>query len=132
LYILGRREVFESCYELAEVFERLLPPGGTDKLALVPGEMFPTSRGVADEVESTEMEGVEHLGQYVYEMTQAKVEALKAGNGEISAPEVEGALEKEFREDEEMDEIEEVDDEEDMEEGAEETVALREKIENGE
>lgn len=27
----------------------------------------------------TEMVGVEHLGQYVFEMTQAKVEALKKG-----------------------------------------------------
>ena len=26
------------------------------------------------------MEGVEHLGQYVYEMTKAKVEALKNGD----------------------------------------------------
>jgi intron-binding protein aquarius len=32
------------------------------------------------------MEGVEHLGQYVYEMTKAKVEALKRGegNGDVS------------------------------------------------
>ena len=32
-----------------------------------------------DDVEGTEMEGVEHLGQYVFEMTQAKVEMLKKG-----------------------------------------------------
>lgn len=29
------------------------------------------------------MEGVEHLGQYVFEMTKAKVEALKAGGGQL-------------------------------------------------
>ena len=39
--------------------------------------MFPASRLLTDEVEGTEMEGVEHLGQYVFEMTQAKVEMLK-------------------------------------------------------
>lgn len=43
--------------------------------------MFPTARGVDDEAQATEMEGVEHLGQYVFEMTQAKVKALKEGGG---------------------------------------------------
>jgi len=38
--------------------------------------MYPAKRKVDDEVDGTEMEGVEHLGQYVYEMTQAKVKAL--------------------------------------------------------
>lgn len=46
---------------------------------LTTGEMFPASRLLTDEVEGTEMEGVEHLGQYVFEMTQAKVEMLKRG-----------------------------------------------------
>ena len=81
LYILGRREVFESCYELRQAFELLLSPseGRGDKLTLVTGEMYPTSRKVEDVVEegrTAEMEGVEHLGQYVYEMTRAKVQAL--------------------------------------------------------
>ncbi|MCJ1401489.1 hypothetical protein MMC11_004703 [Xylographa trunciseda] len=76
LYILGRREIFESCYELKEAFDRLLQR--PDRLMLVTGELFPTSRALTDEVEATEMTGVEHLGQYVYEMTQAK---LKQFNG---------------------------------------------------
>ena len=76
LYILGRREVFESCYELREAFDRLLKHP-TDSLALVPGELFPTVRKLQDEVAATEMTGVEHLGQYVYEMTQAKIAQLK-------------------------------------------------------
>jgi intron-binding protein aquarius len=29
------------------------------------------------------MEGVEHLGQYVFEMTKAKVEAIKRGEGQL-------------------------------------------------
>lgn len=44
---------------------------------LTTGEIFPASRLLTDEVEGTEMEGVEHLGQYVFEMTQAKVDMLK-------------------------------------------------------
>lgn len=77
LYILGRREVFESCYELKPAFDRLLQR--PDKLMLAPGEMFPTTRALEAEVDGTPMEGVEHLGQYVYEMTQAKVKALGDG-----------------------------------------------------
>ncbi|KAL2803232.1 hypothetical protein BJX63DRAFT_412680 [Aspergillus granulosus] len=74
LYILGRREVFESCYELKPAFDLLLQR--PDKLMLAPGEMFPTARAVGDEVQGTAMEGVEHLGQYVFEMTQAKIKAM--------------------------------------------------------
>ena len=80
LYILGRREVFESCYELKPAFDTLLQR--PDKLMLVPGELFPTARSLDDQVQGTPMENVEHLGQYVYEMTQAK---LKAMNEEGSA-----------------------------------------------
>lgn len=79
LYILGRRVVFEACFELKEAFDRLLRR--PDKLALATGEMYPTARLLDNETPSTEMEGVEHLGQYVYEMTQAKVAALKANGG---------------------------------------------------
>ena len=75
LYILGRRELFESCYELKEAFDRLLKR--PDSLMLVTNELFPTSRALDEKVEPTEMTGVEHLGQYVYEMTQAKVKQLR-------------------------------------------------------
>lgn len=75
LYIFGRRDVFESCYELKEAFDRLLER--PDTLQLVPGEIFPSARLVSDEVEATEMVSVEHLGQYVYTMTTAKMAALK-------------------------------------------------------
>ena len=37
-------------------------------------------------MESVEIEGVEHLGQYVFEMTRAKVEALKKGGGMLPPP----------------------------------------------
>ncbi|RMJ24857.1 hypothetical protein PHISP_04275 [Aspergillus sp. HF37] len=87
LYILGRREVFESCYELQPAFNLLFQR--PDKLMLVPGEMAPTTRTLDDEVAGTPMEGVEHLGQYVYEMTQAKLKAIGEQNAVIedAAPE---------------------------------------------
>jgi intron-binding protein aquarius len=71
LYILGRREVFENCYELKPAFDLL--NRRPDKLMVVPGEMYPATRSLNDDVQATSMEGVEHLGQYVYEMTQAKL-----------------------------------------------------------
>lgn len=84
LYILGRRTVFESSFELRSAFSLLL--ARPDKLTLTTGEMVTPgsylARKVDDEVEQVAtMEGVEHLGQYVFEMTKAKVEALKRGGG---------------------------------------------------
>lgn len=76
LYVLGRLDVFASCYELKPAFDMLTQR--PDKLMLVPGEMFPTTRLQEDEVEGTAMEGLEHLGQYVFEMTEAKMKAVGA------------------------------------------------------
>jgi intron-binding protein aquarius len=84
LYILGRREVFESCYELREAFELLL--SRPDKLALVTGELWPSTRVLSEEegkeiAGETVMEGVEHLGHYVYEMTNTRIKQLRAERG---------------------------------------------------
>lgn len=86
LYILGRREVFEACPELRPAFDILL--SRPDKLMLVTGELWPTQRpalGVDDDgsalIENeVTMEGVEHLGQYVFEMTSTKSKQLEAEN----------------------------------------------------
>ena len=85
LYILGRRSVFQSSPELLRAFE--LPLGRPEKLIVTTGEVFPTQRLLKDEAEGTEMAGVEHLGQYVFEMTQAKVEMLRRGEGSLPPPE---------------------------------------------
>ena len=77
LYILGRRSVFEATPELARAFE--LPLKRPPNLMLTINELYPSNRSLEEEVEATEMTGVEHLGQYVYEMTQAKVQMLKSG-----------------------------------------------------
>jgi hypothetical protein len=38
--------------------------------------MFPTTRGLEDEIDGTEIDNVERLGQYVFEMTQVQIKAL--------------------------------------------------------
>jgi intron-binding protein aquarius len=103
LYILGRRSVFESCYELRDAFDLLLTQQGgrPDKLALVTGEMWPSQRVLADEagkagVEGEAlMEGVEHIGQFVFEMTSTRVRQLREERGLVgdvpAVEEVEGA-----------------------------------------
>ena len=115
LYILGRREVFESCYELKEAFDRLLKR--SDKLTLVTGETFPTQRLLDEEVEGTEMEGVEHLGQYVYEITQAKIASLKAETGQqdVMQTVIEAPAEDLEMEEAEGDELDHNDDLEELE-----------------
>lgn len=84
LYVLGRRDLFESVYELRDAFERLFERG-TGKLEVVTGEMLPAQRMVEDEAESVVMEGVQHLGQYVYEMTMAKIKMLKESGTALPA-----------------------------------------------
>lgn len=105
LYVLGRREMFESCYELRDAFGRLFER--PTKLELVTGEMWPTERLVGDQVESTPMDGVLHMGQYVYEMTKAKIDLIKAG-GAIPPLEKQNAngMEEEDEEPEDVDEDE--------------------------
>src|SRR3954453_16151858 len=62
LYILGRREVFESCFELRQAFNILLQR--PDRLMLVTGELWPSKRLIAEEGKGglvkgeTVMEGV--------------------------------------------------------------------------
>ena len=98
LYIFGRRTIFESCPELRPAFELLF--SRTDKLELAPGELYPSERLVDEDVKGSEMEGVEHLGQYVFEMTQAKINDLREGKDSLP-PAEESAR---FDEDEEDDE----------------------------
>lgn len=93
LYILGRRTVFESSPELAAAFK--FPLERPDKLMLTTDEMYPTRRKLEDEVNGTEMAGVEHLGQYVYDMTQAKVQMLKSGEMTLPPQESDAVLDVE-------------------------------------
>ncbi|KAI6779552.1 Intron-binding protein aquarius-like protein [Emericellopsis cladophorae] len=83
LYILGRREVFDACAELRPAFDLLLER--PDKLMLAPGELWPSKRLIAEEdgalPNEVAMENVEHLGQYVYEMTNTRAKQLQTEQG---------------------------------------------------
>ncbi|KAL9586971.1 MAG: hypothetical protein Q9212_000573 [Teloschistes hypoglaucus] len=101
LYILGRRAVFEASPEVRDAFS-LLFQRPTDALLLTTGEIFPAGRMLADdEVKAVEMKGIEHLGQYVFEITRAKIESLKQGT---EKPRVVEEVEKVDIMDEEVDE----------------------------
>ena len=104
LYILGRRELFETCYEFKPAMDILLQR--PDKLILATGEMFPTTRSLDDAIDGTEMDGVEHLGQYVFEMTQAKIKAL---GGQVTLTEGTEVAEEGFVEEMDADEVDEED-----------------------
>lgn len=127
MYILGRRDVFENCYELREAFQILFQR--SDKLSLVAGEVFPTTRQLENYAEATEIMSVEHLGQYVFEMAHAKVEALKSGKIMIGAEEVGGqvhGIENEhiFKKNRSTEEIDEVMEDDSEEEEAEEDINM--------
>jgi intron-binding protein aquarius len=80
LYVVGRAELFSSVLELQPAFEALL--ARTTMLQIVAGEMYGgVTRKVDDEVVEggAEIVGLEHLGQYVFEMTQTRVKMLKEG-----------------------------------------------------
>ena len=85
LYILGRQELLKTCYELKPVLRRLF--ARPNKLCVVTGELFPTSRPLEADCPTVEIENVEHLGQYVYEMSQAKIASLKETVAPIMPPE---------------------------------------------
>ncbi|KAI0911576.1 P-loop containing nucleoside triphosphate hydrolase protein [Ustulina deusta] len=117
LYIVGRREVFEACYELRSAFDLLLHR--PDKLVLSTGEMWPSCRTLAEEEGTTApneavMEGVEHLGQFVYEMTVSKVKQLRAEQG-LPEQEVDEAKLQPIREEDEVHYVNDASDEEDEE-----------------
>ena len=100
LYILGRRNVFETLPTTSRAFQLLLER--PERLMLTNDETFPASRLLTEDAEGTEMEGVEHLGQYVFEMTQAKMEMLKRGNNVLLPQETGAGHVKYEEEDEEM------------------------------
>lgn len=90
--------MFESVFELKPAFDILL--SRPDELALVTGEMYgETARPVASSADiggvgavevqgEAVMTGYEHLEEYVRGITAAKIEALKAGGGQLPTREV--------------------------------------------
>lgn len=75
LYVFGCKALLETEEDLKEITSRLCSNG--DRLQLVTGEMYPTRRLGTHTVEPVIMEGVEHLGQYVFEMSRKMFEHIK-------------------------------------------------------
>jgi intron-binding protein aquarius len=78
LYVLCRKELFESCYDLKPTFDQLteLP----DKLELVMGENFPTKRRVTDTVEKRtlyKVDDVSQMGSIVHQMQEEWMNSQK-------------------------------------------------------
>ncbi|KAG2227972.1 hypothetical protein INT45_011996, partial [Circinella minor] len=116
LYIFCRKELFENCYELRPVFEKLL--SRPVKLCLRPNETYMTTRNVNDYSEAETMEDVEELGKLVYKLSQEQVESVRQETeanqpeGESKDEEMkegEGGEEEEKQEGEAMDTEEGVD-----------------------
>ncbi|RMZ82812.1 hypothetical protein DV737_g1885, partial [Chaetothyriales sp. CBS 132003] len=67
-YVLGRQALWEQCLALRPAMDLFLTR---------PTNLVKEAAAEEDENESgVELQGVEHLGQYVYEMTQAKIKQL--------------------------------------------------------
>ncbi|KAF5101260.1 hypothetical protein D0Z00_000930 [Geotrichum galactomycetum] len=89
LYVLGRGTLLRSCVELESVWTALHPreratdddgdnneeEEENDDLLVVPGEMY--GQPLLETRAAVRMQGVEHLGQYVYEMTKTRLEYEK-------------------------------------------------------
>eukprot|EP00656_Telonema_subtile_P003682 TRINITY_DN11672_c0_g1_i4.p1 TRINITY_DN11672_c0_g1~~TRINITY_DN11672_c0_g1_i4.p1 ORF type:complete len:309 (-),score=70.42 TRINITY_DN11672_c0_g1_i4:140-1066(-) len=69
IYVVGRRSLFENCYELAPAFSQLLAK--PTKLQILPQEGQDTTRKAGDKCESHDVQGVEHLGLVVHQLMQA-------------------------------------------------------------
>ena len=80
LYVFGRLSLFENCFELLPVFQ-ILKQRPT-KLMLIPGERFPTSRKLGEDVDRSgvvEVEDVIQMGAIVHQ------EYLQKNMGQLGA-----------------------------------------------
>jgi intron-binding protein aquarius len=105
LYVLGRKQLFqEQCSELSPAMT--LFDQHSSQLSLVTGEMYPTQRGLDNDVAGkvAEMAGVEHIGQYVFEMTQAKIAVM---GGSVRVADAMNGGEEVLEEDDIVEEVEE-------------------------
>jgi intron-binding protein aquarius len=110
LYVFGRRQLFENCYELAPTFKQLL--ARPDKLAIVPTESHPCSRGVHDKVTPYLVEGLPTMNVVVNQL----VAKWQASQSQALRAELPGAEQEQQGEDEGVMETEEANAEEVMEE----------------
>jgi intron-binding protein aquarius len=70
---------------------------------LVTGELWPSQRKIGEDANEAvagevTMEGVEHLGQYVFEMTTTKIQQLQAEGGLPSSAEIQQVVDAQQKE----------------------------------
>ncbi|KAJ2088023.1 hypothetical protein IW138_004531 [Coemansia sp. RSA 986] len=68
LYVFGRRQLFETCFELQRPMKLLLANG--DRLVLNPAERFGQEQERADDNKCAVIQGVEEMGTLVYQMIE--------------------------------------------------------------
>ncbi|KAJ8120648.1 hypothetical protein ONZ43_g2696 [Nemania bipapillata] len=117
--ILAFRCENESIFGMPKIVTTVDKYQGEQNDLLSTGEMWPSSRILAEEEgkaapNEAVMEGVEHLGQFVYEMTVAKVKHLRAEQG-LPDEEVSEAKLQPIREEDEVQYVDVASDEEDEE-----------------
>lgn len=102
LYVFGRRRLLEDVVELKDMVE-VLKKNGNGKLMLVPGESF-EQKDVKDR-KGFEIQGVEHIGQYVYKLQTDHMKWLK----EQHQQQIENGGDQEEENDQEM--VQDIDEE---------------------
>jgi len=75
LYIFCRKSLFENCIELAPAFSKLAERPHNLELAL--GEVYPTQRPLDQPGNVYEIKDVEHIGQFVNQMTQEQMKRVQ-------------------------------------------------------
>lgn len=101
-YILGKKELWDTCPELSPAMEYFNQR--PKSLNIVTGEIHPTERLLTEPVAADKVasiEGVEHLGQYVYDITQAKIQSL-GGEAILEENQADVGKEGNARDDEEV------------------------------
>lgn len=75
VYLFCRRSLFENCYELTNTFSLLTQR--PDKLQLVEGEQYPSTRKLTTAVQPFQIEDLVHMGDLVTSMQEKMLEVQK-------------------------------------------------------
>lgn len=83
LYVFCRKQLFQNCLELSNTMNKFLEK--PDKLQLQLNERYPPERDIEAKTEPYEIEDVDHMGKYVYQMMQEQLEFAKKQQSEKAA-----------------------------------------------
>jgi intron-binding protein aquarius len=75
LYVFCRKQLFQNCLELSNTIAKFSER--PDKLQLQLNERYPPVRGVDEKTEPFDIEDVDHLGKFVYQMMEEQLEFAK-------------------------------------------------------